>query len=341
MFNKDVPSQEYKVLSALKPFLNFTPGSNYSSGIGDDAVVRRCTADERVVLTADIAVEEVHFSRRYMSLSEIGFRAMVSNISDCAAMGASVDGAMVQLVFPDKLENTEEHIQEIYRGFHRACRKWQFPIIGGDLSRGPQWVLAITLLGKVASGENVLYRSGAKPGDVIWVSGHPGQSGAGLEVLERFGREQLEYRQLIDAHVRPSARIELGRALAADNRLHAAIDISDGVAKESRTIAFESSVTIELNLPEELCTQQMRRLSQETGVDWRHWVLNGGEDYELLFTADPDFKPGDLKLRELLPLYPIGRCIGQTPGMVVRDHRGRSIESRANGYDHFSEDRKG
>ncbi len=332
------PSEEYRILDSLKPFLNYTPDSRYPGGIGDDAVVRNGMSGERTVLTADVSVEEVHFSRRYMSLDEIGYRAMVGNISDCAAMGAVPDGALVQLVFPGGVSDIGKHIKEVYRGFYRACSRWGFPIIGGDLSSGPQWVLAITLLGRIAPNEGILFRKGVRAGDFIWVSGNPGGSRAGLEVLQRWGREAKKtiYDELISAHIQPAARVELGRMLAKDKRVHAAIDISDGVAKECRTLAYDNHTGIELSLTEEFPTPQMRLAARELGADWYRWVLEGGEDYELLFAADPSFDPADLEIPHRTPLFRIGRCFGSSPELVVRGARGEMLDLGGYGWDHFN-----
>ncbi|MFW5775104.1 MAG: thiamine-phosphate kinase [Chitinivibrionales bacterium] len=338
-----MPSKEYAILHSLKPYMNFSPGPHYPVGIGDDAVVRESAYGERVALTADVAVEEVHFSRRYMSLEEIGYKAMVSNISDCAAMGAQPDGALIQLVFPQETDSPEEQIKKVYRGFHAACTHWGFPIIGGDLARGPLWVLAITLLGRIAAQERILYRSGARPGDYIWVSGYPGQSRAGLEVLRRWGRRSHKshtYDSLIASHIHPPARVALGRMLASDSRVHAAIDISDGVAKESRTIASESGLGIELTLKECHTSYQMRQLAHELQVNWYQWMLGGGEDYELLFAADPSFDPQILSLPAAVPCFRIGHCVKTGPNLIVRGCSGDIVDVDSGGWDHFGETEK-
>jgi thiamine-monophosphate kinase len=246
-----------------------------------------------------------------MSLEEIGYRAMVSNISDCAAMGAKADSALVQVTFPADNELVQK-IGEMYKGFARACSRWHFPVVGGDLSKGDTWVIGITLVGKTVVPDRVLKRKGARDGDYLWLTGFPGRSGAGLEVLSRFGRAHAPnpFKKLIEWHIEPVPRIEAGLILAQDNSVHAMMDLSDGLSKDCRTLCYENALGIELSIDASLAPESMVQLSDQTGIALGEWILHGGEDYELLFAASSSFDP-----RTIPPEYCNGlMCIGQFTG---------------------------
>jgi thiamine-monophosphate kinase len=287
------PSSEYKLLNSLKPFLHYKKSRRYPLSIGDDAAIRACSAGEKLILTADSFVQDVHFRLPWMTLAEVGFKAMAINLSDCAAMGAAPDGALVQIIFPKALaaSKTVADIRRLYLGLFAACKRWDFPIIGGNLSAGPCWIVDITLLGRAEKSGRLLLRTGAKKGDTLWVTGRPGESGAGLAALARWGRKAVprRYKELVMRHVRPTPRMEIGCSLAANPLVHALIDISDGIAKECRTLAYDNRLGISLDAAPACVSDATKRLAAELGIDWREWYLGGGEDYELLFAADPSF----------------------------------------------------
>ncbi len=310
MKKKSYPSAEYRLLASLKPFLNHPATARYPLPIGDDAAIRNCVSGEKLILTADSFVEEVHFRLSYMSLSEAGYKAMAINLSDCAAMAAEPDGALVQVIFPGTLPSAGivAEVKQLYKGLGSACRRWNIPIVGGNLSAGPCWIVDITLLGRVQKNGRILLRTGARPGDGLWVTGRPGESAAGLAALTRWGRRGVPriYGPLVTRHIRPAPRMEVGRALGRDARVRALIDVSDGISKECRTLAYENRLGISLD-GEPACVSRMaKRLSARLNVDWRDWYLNGGEDYELLFAADPSFSPGRIESRTGVPLTRIG-----------------------------------
>lgn len=338
MESNEFPSEEYYLLNGLKDFFNFSPSDRFPIGIGDDAAIRHCAKDEQLILTGDTLVEEVHFSLKYMNLDEVGFKAMVANISDCAAMGAVVDSAIIQVVFPEKkdMNHTENMLQEIYSGIERACKKWDFPVIGGDLSKGPCWMIAVSLTGRRNSGERILRRTGAKVGDDLWVSGVPGRSAAGLEVLKKWGRDNIpnEYQELALSHIKPSAQIDIGLKLAADNSVHAAIDLSDGISKECYTLCYDNNIGITL-LPKEDCLPgPIKKLSDLFNKPWYEWFLYGGEDYELLFTASKDFDPNKYSNIEL---HKIGEITDKKNIVTFVDLNGNSLTVEKRAWDHLRE----
>ena len=338
MESNEFPSEEYYLLNGLKDFFNFSPSHRFPVGIGDDAAIRYCEKDEQLILTGDTLVEEVHFSLKYMNPDEVGFKAMVANISDCAAMGAVVDSAIIQVVFPDKIDkkHTETMLRQIYSGIERACKKWDFPVIGGDLSKGPCWMIAVSLTGRREPGGRVLRRTGVRVGDDLWVSGIPGRSAAGLEVLKKWGRDSIpeEFQELVLSHIKPCAQIDIGLLLAADNCVHAAIDLSDGISKECYTLCFDNNVGISLSPQVDCLPEPIKKLSGLFNKPWHEWFLYGGEDYELLFTASKDFDPSIYSNIEILK---IGEITDKKNIVTFTDLNGNSLTVEKKAWDHFRE----
>ena len=191
MTRKNFPSSEYRLLESLKPFLNYRKNTRYPLDIGDDAAIRTCSKGEQLVITADSFVQNVHFSLSYMTLEEAGYKTAAINLSDCAAMAAVPDGALIQVIFPKTLppRSIVAGTKQLYKGLSRACRKWDFPIVGGNLSAGPCWIIDMTLLCRKEKRGRLLLRTGAKNGEGLWVTGTPGDSAAGLAALRKWGRQ--------------------------------------------------------------------------------------------------------------------------------------------------------
>ncbi len=337
MSTQAFPSSEYKLLNSLKPLLNYRKTRRYPLPIGDDAAVRICGAGEKLVLTADSFVQDVHFSLKYMTLEDVGYKAMAVNLSDCAAMAALPDCALVQIIFPQKqgAAKVTADVKRLYTGMGTACRRWEFPITGGNLSRGPCWIIDITLLGRMERSR-VLLRTGARHGDGLWVTGNPGEAAAGLAALRKWGRRGAPpaYRSLAARHVRPVPRIELGRALAREPRVHAFIDISDGVAKECRTLAYENNLGIDLAVGPACVSPTVRLLAGRLGKDRLEWFLHGGEDYELMFAAAPAFDPAAFADYGV-PISRIGTFSRLLRGVRLRRADGPATNLGPGGWDHL------
>jgi thiamine-monophosphate kinase len=338
MLRKIYPSSEYRLLEKLKPLLNHRSGGRYAREIGDDAAIRKSAAGERLIFTADTLVEDVHFSFDYMSLAEVGFKAMAVNLSDCAAMGAVPDGALVQVVLPHRHSHMDADLLKLYRGLNAACRKWKFPVIGGNLSYGPQWVIDITLIGRLSKNIRPLERCGAKKNDILWVTGCPGESSAGLELLRHFGRRRLQagFKHLVFRHIKPEPRISAGCALSASRAVHSAIDISDGISKECHTLSYENNLVIELDINERFCSAAMRKAARRLKrSNWQEWMLNGGEDYELLFAAAPSFDPRPLCRATGVKCRKLGKFTDKGVGVYIRNPDGTTNPVARGGWDHL------
>jgi thiamine-monophosphate kinase len=336
------PSSEYRLLDSLKPFFNFRKSRRYPISIGDDAAIRNCRANETLVLTADSFVESVHFSFGYMTAAEVGFKAMAINLSDCAAMGALPDSALVQIIFPKKITKRkfERTILGFYKGFNQACRKWDFPVIGGNLTGGPCWIIDITLVGRAGKGRRLLKRNHAQNNDGLWVTGRPGESGAGLTCLQKWDTVvniPVQFHHCIEKHIHPAPRIEIGYELSRNPFVHAAIDISDGVSKECHTLSYENNLGIVLAIEDaDACvSRSLLKLGGLLRKDWHRWFFFGGEDYELLFAASKNFDPLALTNKYGIPITRIGTFSRSAGGVVVRDSAGTIRPLKKGGWDHL------
>ena len=337
------PSSEYALLESIKPYLGYKKSSRFPIPIGDDAAIRVCNDHEQLALTADSFVQDVHFSLRYMTHEEIGYKAMAINLSDCAAMGAAADAALVQIIFPQTLPPSKvtAAIKNIYKGFSTACDHWKFPIIGGNVSAGPCWIIDITLLGRASKDHRLLLRKGAHDNDGLWVTGFPGMSAAGLGVLQSHAlRKQIPFKvkKYVDAHIHPIPRIEIGLALSNDDSVHCAMDISDGISKDARTMAHENNMGIILMADSEIIRNSLMHAAKYLHKDWQELFFHGGEEYELLFGASANFDPRPFVKKFGVPITKIGNFARIPKGVFVEDSNGLRTKLKKGGWDHMHND---
>lgn len=277
---------EFGLIARLRARLG-APTSGLLRGIGDDAAVLTLTPGLSLLATTDALLEEIHFSFRWSPPDAVGYRAMVANLSDIAAMGGVPRAALVCLALPPR--TGLDVVDGLYEGLRRAGAAASTPIVGGDTVRSPAGlVLAITLLGEVEA-DRWVSRAGARPGDHLWVSGPLGGSAAGLAWLQRRGRGDAPeaVRDAIACHEAPMARLALGRALALDGMARAMLDVSDGLGGDARRIAEESGVGVRIEAARIPVHPAALEVARRIGGDPLQWALSGGEDYELLFAAGP------------------------------------------------------
>jgi thiamine-monophosphate kinase len=252
-------------------------------GSGDDAAV---TAPRGVTATSvDAFVDGVHFRRDTAPLESIGRKAMAAALSDLAAMGAAPGEAYVELGIPPDLDAPEG--VEVARGLGLVAAAAGVAVIGGDVARSPVLFLALTVVGHAAAADDFVLRSGARPGDVVAVTGELGGAAAGLLLLERPGlaagldpdlADSLRRRQL-----EPTPRLAAGRALAASGAT-AMIDVSDGVGGDAGHVSSQSGVALVIELERVPAQLGVDEAAVAAGVDRWDLVTGGGEDYELLAT---------------------------------------------------------
>jgi len=300
------------------------------TGIGDDcAVLRpdrgRNTRGIEILVTTDFSLEDIHFHRDRHPPESVGFRCLARGLSDIAAMGGKPVAAFLSLALPRGLSQT--WVSRFTRGLLSLAEKFSVTLAGGDTAESPNGIFAdIVVLGTVPKGKAVL-RSGARPGDRIFVSGELGGAAAAVLQLRTKPRKKLNPRYY-PRHFYPQPRIELGRFLRQERLATAMIDLSDGLSTDLAHICEESHVGGELE-SSVIPRASVGKPAQEVSLDL---ALHGGEDYELLFTAPPDRHiPSQIAG---VPLTHIG-SIKQHPGLYLFNERRVRSELTPRGWEHF------
>lgn len=278
--------------------------------IGDDAAVVLVPGG-RLLMAADVVVAGVHADLGLVGLDDLGWKALAVNVSDIAAMGGRPGHALVSVAGPAGTD-----LDLLYRGLAEAARHWACPIVGGDLANAEVLVVSVAVTGALAPGTGPVLRSGARPGDTVFVTGPLGASAAGLAGL-RQGRRDPVALALARSHRRPEARVAEGQAAAAGGA-GAMIDVSDGLALDIHRLATSSGVGLELE-----------RVPVAEGASEVE-ALGGGEDYELAFAApDPEGVERAFAAAGLRPPMRIGWCT-DVPGQ--RRLQGRPLV--VSGWEH-------
>lgn len=293
-------------------------------GIGDDAAVLEGTGDLRLLATVDMLVEDVHF-RRTFGPAVIGRHAMAVNLSDLAAMGGSPRAALVSLALPPLLEVS--FVEELYRAMNGEVARFGAGVVGGNIARteGPL-IIDVTMLGE-APADQVVLRRGARPGDLLCVTGQLGEAAARLQRRERDIRAG-------DVRI-PQPRIEAGRALAANHLVHAMIDVSDGLAADLHHLAAASGVGAVIAvdaLPVAIRAREVAAALRENPLDL---ALYGGEDYELLMALPPEHLEEARQAVGQLNLAVIGWVLHADDGILLEGAGGARTSLPARGWQHF------
>jgi thiamine-monophosphate kinase len=317
-----------------------SPAPDVVRGIGDDVAVLKTGASEYLLATCDIQVEGVHFLREAITPYQLGRKAVAINVSDIAAMGGEPRWALVSLAIP---EDTEVgYIEELYRGLREEAAITGTSVVGGNLSRMESRIaIDITLLG-AAEPEFLVLRSGARTGDAICVTGFPGESRAGLELIRRpdlpVGEKTRQ--RLLERHLTPHARLKEGRLLARSRLVTSMLDVSDGLLADLGHICESSGTGAELGADSLPVSGAVTETAAAAGTDALDWVLSGGEDYELLFTAGPKAFP---TLKKMLldetgtQCTMIGTVSGETGVVRLGFTGGKQLSyTPGKGWDHFA-----
>lgn len=300
-------------------------------GIGDDAAVLDVPPGHQLVAALDTLVEGRHFPPGVPPES-IGHRALAVNLSDLAAMGAEPAWFLLSLTLPAA---EAQFLERFARGLFALAERYQVALVGGDTTGGPQVVVAVQAMGTVAAG-SALTRAGARPGDVLYVSGTPGDSAGGLKLLldpaAGAGLDAMQRQWLIDRFLYPAPRLELGRALVG--LASACIDVSDGLAADAGRLASASGCALAIDTDLLPLSPALVALAGVQGA--RQLALSGGEDYELCFAVPPQ-REAELRARldnVKCMVQRIGN-LGEGSGTTLRE-QGRPVTMDITGFDHFA-----
>jgi thiamine-monophosphate kinase len=298
-------SRESTILNRIKTKVSIPPSSSLTHGIGDDcAVFRPRGGAEDLLFTTDLLLEDVHFRRATHRAQDVGYKALARGLSDIAAMGGAPRFCLLSVAIPRWADPA--WVDRFYRGFLSLSRKTATPLAGGDMARAEKFACDVIVGGAVPRGKALL-RSGARPGEGIYVSGRLGGSALGLANGEGRGWKR---------HLRPQPRLALGRYLR-ELGATAAMDLSDGLSLDLRRMCIASRVSAVIEAPPVFPGASLDQ------------ALHGGEDYELLFTLRPGRRP-PAQFDEL-PLTRIGTIAKGRAGSVLLD--GKPLPPL--GYDHF------
>ena len=308
-------------------------------GIGDDAAVIDNGDGTATIVTTDMLLESIHFDLAYVPLRHLGYKAVAVNVSDIAAMNATPKQITIGLGLSNRF--SVEAIDELYAGIAAACEAYNIDLIGGDTCASRAGlVISITAIG-TARTEDIVYRSGAKPGEVVCVSGDLGAAFLGLQILEREKQEYLvnpdmkpqldEKDYVIGRQLRPEARMDIIYELKEFGvRPTAMIDVSDGLASELLHIAKASNVAIAVYEDTLPFDNQAAMVATEFGIVPATCILNGGEDYELLMT----FTQADFEIirKKTALITPIGITREAGEGNILMTKGGQSMPLTAQGW---------
>lgn len=302
-------------------------------GIGDDCCVFKTSGELATLMTTDMLVEKIHFLLNAIPPYQLGRKALAVNISDIAAMGGIPKEAVISIAIPDTVELV--FLDTLYDGMKSMAKEFEVNLLGGDTTLSPEHlVINIALVGE-AHEEEILYRSGSKVGDVIFLTGQVGSSAAGLDIIltgRSFGRGD----ELVDAHHDPHPHAKAGRIIASTRVANCLIDVSDGVAADLGHICTESKLGAIIEEEMIPTTELFRAYCDSFDKDFRHLSLHVGEDYVLLGTV-PEKSAGHLQevlQSEGCEFYPIGNTVAEA-GLRLRGRDGYSEVVGESGWDHF------
>jgi thiamine-monophosphate kinase len=308
-------------------------------GIGDDCAAFQPRPGYDLLITCDCMVENRHYLPQFISAHDIGRRAMTLNISDVGAMGGSPRYALISLGL--RSDTLLEDVIAIYRGFLMELNPFQAFVIGGNVTKstGANF-MDITLIGEVEASKMVR-RSTAKPGDVILVTGYPGQSAAGLEILlHAEAGKTWDGNPLIAAYQCPSHRALEGHAVAKTGLANAMIDTSDGLLGDLGHICDESGVGAVLYENDLPISQALRQFVEASGGETLGYVLKESDDYELMITCDPEHMAhirNTVTGISHIPVTEIGNITANKGAIEIVGSSGNSRRMASSGWDHFSE----
>ena len=305
---------EAGLIARLRDLFHTSFQTQVQVGIGDDAAVIK-SSNNKLVATVDMAVEDIHFNKKWSTPFQIGAKLTTANLADIFAMGAIPKYLLVAAGISEL--NNSETVTELAKGIRSVADKFEVTVIGGDLSKSEKMTLSITALGELS--DQPILRSGARVGDLIYLSSLTGLSAAGLAILNR---ELDRPRYVVEAHLNP-------KLVAPEKLIKVATsmcDVSDGLATDAAHLSYASNVNF--NLSKDLISQaadfkDLAELAKELSEDVFDWILTGGEDHFFLATVGKENESNELGIQ-------IG-SVGKGEGKLLLE----GVEIMKTGYQHF------
>ena len=308
-------------------------------GVGDDAAILDY-GGQPIIVTTDMLLEGIHFDLMYTPLKHLGYKAVVTNLSDICAMNGLPRQITVSIALSNRF--SVEAIEEIYEGIYTACRNYNVDMVGGDTNSSKKGlVISITALGSADAGK-ITYRKGAKPGDILCVTGDLGAAYLGLQILEREKQiwqsnpgvqpDLEDQTYLIGRQLKPEARTDMVTLFDQSGFIPTSmIDISDGLASEIKHLCKHSGTGALIEEAKVPLKDESQLMALKFKLDPITCALSGGEDYELLFTADEKDLP---TIRTLPGIHIIGEMRPQEEGIKLQTVNGRFHDIVAQGWQH-------
>jgi thiamine-monophosphate kinase len=300
-----------------------------------DGVGGVSSAEESFLVTTDMLVENVHFLKKSITAEELGYKSLAVNLSDIAGMGGKPLFCFLSIALPSSIDT--EWTDGFFRGFKSLADETGTSLMGGDTTGSKNdIVINVTVIGKAVL-ENIKYRSGAKEGDLICITGFTGESGAGLNVLLNDLKRSTALDAVVKSHNCPRPHIEEGFFLSLKPGVHSMMDVSDGIDSDIRHILKRSGVSAEVYIEKIPISEKLEAASKESGIDPLKTALTAGEDYCLLLTIDPDsYQEVNNEFTEKFahPLF----CIGQIKsgsGELDYIRKCEKVSLGKKGFDHF------
>jgi thiamine-monophosphate kinase len=310
-------------------------------GVGDDAAILNFAANAALVVSSDLMAEDVHFRRRYFPPDALGHKILAVNLSDMAAMGAAPRFCLLSLALPN--DCADAFADAFFDGFFALADRHAVALVGGDTSRSAGGVfLDATVIGETF-GNEARRRSTARPGDAIYVSGRLGAAAAGFRLLEALADDEIARlapaeAECVTRHLRPEPRVALGRRLARAGAVSAMMDVSDGLSLDLTRLCEASGVGARIFAEWTPVSDGAHAVAARFNLRAQDLALNGGEDYELLFTVPPPMQIEVDRLvaeEDFVSVTRIGVVTEASAGLtLVRD--GEDVPLAPRGFDHFS-----
>lgn len=314
-------SDEFTLIKKIQRRIG-PPRGGVLVGLGDDTAVLKPT-QKNLLTTVDCLVENIHFTLKFFEPEDVGHKALAVNLSDIAAMGGRPLYALVSLGIREGIE--DKFILRFYDGLLALAKRHGVQVVGGNLTKSPQFFADITVLGE---GERPRLRRGAKPGDLVGISGELGLAASGLQAMLRKS-SQAKFAHLIQRQKRPLPRVSLGMELGKSKFVNGMIDLSDGFSSELWHVSRASGVVIEIDSEKLPLSEELARFCRRYKYVPDDFIWNGGEDYELLVSFDPRLEKS---LQRKLSI--VGRVVSKGAGVFKRVKRRRESVIPS-GWNHF------